>query len=147
MKIILLKNIDKLGKEGDLVDVKDGYGRNYLLPLNMALPGNKENLKKIDKLKEKREKQQAKEKENLAKIKEKINNLSITITAEAKDDESLYGTVTKLQIQNLLQKEGLELNKEKIILDKAIDKLGVYKIPVAIAPDIESVFRLWVVRK
>ncbi len=147
MKIILLKSIEKLGKEGDLLEVKSGYGRNYLVPCGLALPATKTNIKKIDELKKQREAQEKKEKGDLVKFKDKIDRLSLTITVEAKEDESLYGAVTEVKIQKLLQEEGVELTKEKIVLKEPINKLGVYKIPIKISNEIESNFRLWVVKK
>lgn len=145
MKIILLKSVEKLGKEGDVVEVKDGFGRNYLLPNKIALPANQANLKKIEEIKKGRKKKEEKEKEGLLKLKEKIASLSLTITAEAKEDESLYGSVKEAQILKLLQQEGIELPKESLTLDKPIDRLGVYKVLVKLSENTDVAFRLWVV--
>lgn len=147
MKVILLKDVGNLGKEGDLREVKDGYGRNYLLPNKLALQATKVNLKKFDELKKKREKQRKKEEQSLAGRKDKIENLSLTITAEAKDDQTLYGGVTVAQIQKLLQEQGLDLEKDKIVLDESIDKVGAYKVPIKISQGLEANLRLWVVKK
>ncbi len=145
MKIILLKSVEKLGKEGDVVEVKDGFGRNYLLPNKIALPANQANLKKIEEIKKGRKKKEEKEKEGLLKLKEKIASLSLTITAEAKEDESLYGSVKEAQILKLLQQEGIELPKESLTLEKPIDRLGAYKVLVKLSENTDVAFRLWVV--
>lgn len=148
MKIILLKSVENLGKEGDLAQVKDGYGRNYLIPKKIALPVTPGNLKKVDQLKSERAKKEKKKEESLANLSKKIQDLSLTITTEAKDDDTLYGNVGEAQILKLLkEKEGIELPKGKISLEDPIDKLGAYKVPVKIGKDLEPVLRLWVVRK
>ncbi len=148
MEIILLKNLEKLGNEGDVVKVKDGYGRNYLIPKKLALPVTEKNLKKINQLKKDREKQQEKKKQSMVKLKEKIEELSLTIATEAKEDDTLYGNINEAQILKLLkEKEEIELAKNRITLQDPIDKLGVYKIPVKISPDEKANLRLWVVKK
>ncbi|MCF7878514.1 MAG: 50S ribosomal protein L9 [Candidatus Omnitrophica bacterium] len=148
MKIILLKNMENLGKEGDLAEVKDGYGRNYLIPKKIALPVTPGNLKKVDQLKAERAKKEKKKEESLANLSNKIEGLSLTITTEAKDDDTLYGNIGQAQILKLLkEKEEIELPKDKISLENPIDKLGAYKVPVEISKDLKPVLRLWVVRK
>lgn len=147
MKIILLEDVRRLGSQGDLVEVKDGYGRNYLIPKKLALPANQKNLKKLSQLKKEKESRKEKEMKDLSKIKEKIKGLSLTVTAEAQEDETLYGAITDKQIQALLKQEQIEVAKDKIVLEEPIKKLGVYKIKVKISNDLESDFRLWVVKK
>lgn len=147
MKVVLLKDIAKLGKEGDLCQVKDGYGRNYLIPKQLALLATKTNLNRISQFKKDRQKKQEKEMQGLSAIKDKIDNLSLTVTAEAKEDETLYGSITESQILSLLAKEGVDLVKDKLVFQGPIDKLGVYKIPVKIIEDLEATLRLWVVKK
>lgn len=148
MKIILLKSMENLGKEGDLAEVKDGYGRNYLIPKKIALPVTPGNLKKIDQLKTERAKKEKKKEKSLANLSNKIEGLSLTITTEAKDDDTLYGNIGEAQILKLLKEKGeIELPKGMLSLEKPIDKLGAYKVPVKVAKDLEPVLRLWVVRK
>jgi large subunit ribosomal protein L9 len=149
MKVILLdNNMEKLGREGDLVEVKDGYGRNYLIPNKLALPATKANLKKVEQLKKERVKKEKKEKQGLTALKEKLDGLSLTVATEAKEDDSLYGSIGEAQIIKLLkEKEEIELLKGKLSLQEPINKLGVYKIPVKIDKDLEANLRLWVVKK
>ncbi|MFO8053084.1 MAG: 50S ribosomal protein L9 [Candidatus Omnitrophota bacterium] len=149
MKVILLdNNMEKLGKEGDLVEVKDGYGRNYLIPNKLALPATKANLKKVDQLKKERNKKEEKQKQSLVALKDKLDGLSLTVATEAKEDDYLYGNIGEAQIIKLLkEKEEIELPKGKLSLQEPINKLGVYKLPVKIDKDLEASLRLWVVRK
>lgn len=148
MEIILLNDLENLGKEGDVVNVKDGYGRNYLIPKRLAMPATKINLKKIDELKKERKKKEEKEEQGLTELKKKIDEASLTVATEAKDDDTLYGNVGESQILSLLkEKQNLELPKGKLVLQEPINKLGVYKIPINISKDLQASLRLWVVRK
>lgn len=148
MEIILLEEIKNLGKEGDVVKVKDGYGRNYLVPKKLALAATKINLKKIEELKKERTKKEKKKEQALAELRDRLEGLSLTIATEAKEDDFLYGNVKEPQILSLLQeKHNGEIPKGAISLQEPIDKLGVYKIPVKISKDLQANLRLWVVRK
>jgi large subunit ribosomal protein L9 len=149
MKVILLdNNMEKLGKEGDLIEVKDGYGRNYLIPNKLALPATKANLKKVEQLKKERVKKEKKQKQGFIALKDRLDGISLTITAEAKEDDNLYGSIGEAQIIKLLkEKEEIEILKSKLSLREPINKLGVYKIPVKIDKGLEANLRLWVVRK
>ena len=147
MKVILLKDIKRLGKFGDTVEVKAGYGRNYLIPSGLALLANKENAKKIVSLKKEEEKKQSQEKQRALALKEKIEAVSLTLTVQTKDDEELYGSVDQLAIAKALSGEGIDIEKDKIKLSEPIKKLGVYSITVSLSQNIEAVLKVWVVKK
>lgn len=147
MKIILLKDSKKLGKEGDVVEVKDGYARNCLIPQGLALVVTEGSAKRLEEIKRVRAKVEDKKKQDFLKIKEKIEKISLTVSAEAKDDEELYGTINEAQILKLLQSEGVELEKDSLVLDEPIKKLGVYNLKVNIYAGIEATLRVWVVKK
>jgi len=147
MKVILLKSSKKLGKEGDAVEVKDGYARNCLIPGGLALAVTKGSTKRLEEIKRVRAKVEDKKKRDFSKIKEKIEKISLTVSAEAKDDEELYGTINEAQILKLLQSEGVELEKDSLVLDQPIKKLGVYNLKVNIYAGIEATLCVWVVKK
>jgi len=147
MKVIILKGSKKLGKEGDTVEVKDGYARNCLIPGGLALAVTKGSTKRLEEIKRVRAKVEDKKKQDFSKIKEKIEKISLTVSAEAKDDEELYGTINEAQILKLLQSEGVELEKDSLVLDEPIKKLGVYNLKVNIYAGIEATLRVWVVKK
>lgn len=147
MEIILLKTIRKLGKEGDLVEVKDGYARNYLLPQGMALRATDANYSRIEEIKKTKNKSRRKEKEINIQLKERIEKISLTIAVEAKEDEELYGTIGELQILKSLKAEGVDLVKGKLVLDEPISKLGVYNLKIKLDSEIESNLRVWAVKK
>lgn len=147
MKIILLKDWKKLGKEGDVVEVKNGYARNCLIPQRLALVVTEGSSKRLEEIKRVRAKIEDKKKQDFSKIKEKIEKVSLTISAEAKDDEELYGTINQAQILKLLQSEGINLEKDSLVLDEPINKLGVYNLKVNVYSGLEATLRVWVVKK
>ena len=147
MKVILLKDSNKLGKEGDVIEVKDGYARNYLIPQRLALVATEGSFKRLEEIKSVKAKVEERKKKDFLKIKEKIEKISLTITAEVKDDEELYGSITEAQILKLLQPEGIKLGKDSLVLDEPIKKLGVYNLKVNVYSGVEATLRVWVVKK
>jgi len=147
MKVILLKSSKKLGKEGDVVEVKDGYARNCLIPQGLALVATEGSSKRLEEIKKVRAKIEDKKKQDFSKVKEKIEKVSLTVSAEAKDDEELYGAINEAQILKLLQSEGVELEKDSLVLDEPIKKLGVYNLKVNVYAGVEATLRVWVVKK
>lgn len=147
MRIILLKDSKRLGKEGDTVEVKDGYARNYLIPQGLAFVATEGNFKRLEEIKRVKAKAEEKKRQDFSKIKEEIEKISVTVTAEAKDDEELYGTISEAQILKLLHSEGIELEKDSLVLDEPIKKLGVYNLKVNIYSGVEATLRVWVVKK
>jgi large subunit ribosomal protein L9 len=147
IKIILLKTVEKLGKEGEVVEVKPGFARNYLIPKKIALKATKENFKKIEEIKKKKEQLLEKERREFLNLKEKLEKISLTITVEVKEGDEIYGTVSEVQILKALKDEGIELGKGKIVLPEPIKKLGVYNLKVNLHPQVEGNIRVWVVKK
>lgn len=147
MKIILCQTIDRLGKAGDCVNVKEGYARNYLFPKNLAKEATPGNIKSLESLKKK----QAIEDENKLKdaraLAEKIAALSITISAKAGEEEKLFGAVTSDMVSKALEPEGISVDKKDIIIDDPIKKLGVYQIGVKLHPEVKATLRVWIVKE
>lgn len=147
MLVILRKRVDKLGDIGDVINVKDGYARNFLLPGGFAEVSTPEKVAQIQALKEKERLQLEKEKEEARLLAEKLTHTSCTITVQAGEEDKLFGAVTAGDIAKVLAQEGLNIPKKKIVLEEPIKKVGIYNIPVRLAPDIEAVFKLWVVKE
>jgi len=147
MKVILLKDAKRLGQEGDIVEVKDGYARNYLIPQGLAFVATEGSSKRIEEIKRVKVKVEEKRKQDFLKVKEKIEKISLTVTAEAKDDEELYGAINEAQILKLLHSEGIVLEKDSLALDEPINKLGVYNLKVNVYSGVEATLRVWVVKK
>jgi large subunit ribosomal protein L9 len=147
VKIIITKDTEKLGKEGDVIEVKEGFARNFLLPRGLAIKATKNSFKEIEELKKRKDKQEEKVKIDALEIKTKIEALSLTITTEAKDTEELYGSITEQQILKALKEEGFTLEKGKIAIPEPVKKLGVYNLKVKLHPAVEANLRLWVMKK
>lgn len=147
MEIVLKQDYGKLGKANDVITVKDGYARNFLIPSGIAVPateGNKKAVAESRKFAEKRETKKADEAKILAK---KVAEIPCTITAKAKDDEELYGSVTANDIAEFLKKEGLEVEKSMILLDEPIKELGVFPVKIQLHKDVDAELKVWIVKE
>ena len=147
MKILLCQDVDDLGWLGDVVEVKDGYARNYLIPRKLALGVNEGSLKRFEDIKKAKEKNSQIQKQQFLKTKAEIEKISLTITAEAKDNEELYGAVSDSQIAKLLEAEGINVERNQFKIDEPIRKIGVYNLKISLHPEVEAIVRLWVVKK
>ena len=138
MEVILIENIEKLGKVGDVVKVKDGYARNYLIPKKKVLRANKENLKVFDEKKSVIEAEEKKRKEKSEEIAKKIKNLEIIIIKNAAENDQLYGSVTSKDIvKEILLLNKIELLNEQINLKKTLKSIGVHEVEISVYTDLK----------
>ena len=144
MKVILTTNIKKLGKIGDLVVVKDGYARNFLLPNNMALRENKKNLEYYEKIKEEVKIKEDKKLEDAKNKIEKIKNLKIEFNREADEKDQLYGSISKKEIINFLKNNEIKVHSDDIILSQQIRSLGTHEFVVNPYVDIAETIKITV---
>jgi large subunit ribosomal protein L9 len=135
MEVILLERIEKLGKLGDVVKVKAGFARNYLLPQSKALRANKENLSKYEQEKEKYEVLNREKLSVAEKIAKNMENISINIIKQASDSGQLYGSVSTRDIADELNIQGHEIEKRQIILKSVIKNVGHHEVRVVIHPE------------
>ena len=131
MKVILTTNIKKLGKIGDLVDVKDGYARNFLFPKSMALRENKKNLEYYEKIKEEIQLKEDKKLEQAKKTIEKIKKLKIEFNKEADEKDQLYGSISKKEIVNFLKANKIHVHSDDIIMKNSIRTLGEHELQIS----------------
>ena len=131
MRIILTTNIKKLGKIGDLIEVKSGYARNFLLPNNMALRENKKNLEYYEKIKEEIINKEEEKLEEAKKIIEKIKKLNIEFYKEADDKDQLYGSISKKEIINQFKDNDINIHSDDIQMQNSIRELGVHEITIS----------------
>ena len=146
MEIILLQKINKLGNIGDTVEVKPGFGRNYLIPSGKALRATKENRETFETTKAKLLEKNKDEIEKAEKIRADVESLNLIIVRSASDTGILYGSVTTRDIANLIGENGVTLSRRQIALDKPIKELGLYDMSVILHPEVESKIKLKVVR-
>ncbi|BDQ04078.1 MAG: 50S ribosomal protein L9 [Ignavibacterium sp.] len=147
MKVILRQNIDKLGKIGQIVDVKDGYALNYLIPKGFAYVAVKGNVKALEeekKVVEKRNQQELKAAETLASELEKI---SVTIPVQVGEEDKIFGSVTTQMIADALKEKGHDIDKRKIEMEEQIKTLGIYNVNIKLHPSVSAKIKVWVVRE
>ena len=146
MKIILTTNVKKLGRVGDLVNVKDGYARNFLLPKNMALRENKKNLDYYEKIKDEITTKENNKLEQAKKTIADIKKLKIQFSKEADEKSQLYGAISKKEILNFLRENGIKIHSDDIILTEQIRSLGDHQITVNPYTDIQEFININVVK-
>jgi large subunit ribosomal protein L9 len=147
MRVILTRDIEELGKCGDVIDVKAGYGRNYLFPKNLAIPASRGNLRAINELRAQQELQSSKKRREAEGIKSRIEKASCTAEVNVGEDDKVFGSVTAPMIAELLRNEGIEVDRKKILLEEPLKALGVYTIPVKINSEVTANLKVWVVKK
>jgi large subunit ribosomal protein L9 len=147
MKVILRKNFDQLGKVGDIVNVKDGYGRNYLIPRQIAYQATKGNILALEEEKKQIVKKEVKELEAAQKLSAEIEKVSITIPVKVGEEDKIFGTVTSQMIADSLKEKGFDVEKRKIEITEPIKALGIYSVSVKLHPSVVAIVKTWVVRE
>ncbi|MCS7203091.1 MAG: 50S ribosomal protein L9 [Thermodesulfovibrio sp.] len=130
MRIILKEDIQGLGKAGQIITVKDGYARNYLIPKGLALIADEKNLKLVEYQKRKIEQEAKRKRQDAENLAERLSELQLTIKAKAGEDQKLFGSITAKDIAEALQKEGISVDKKQIIIDEPIKRAGEYEIQI-----------------
>ncbi|MBU5268203.1 50S ribosomal protein L9 [Virgibacillus proomii] len=148
MKVIFLKDVKGKGKKGDVKNVSDGYARNYLLKNNLAQEATPGNLKALEAKKRKQKQLEQEEKEEAIKLKDKLGELTVELTAKSGDNGRLFGSITSKQISEALQKNhGYKIDKRKIELDSPIRSLGYMTVPVKLHPEVTGSIKVHVIEK
>lgn len=147
MKVVLKDDIKNIGKMGQIVDVTAGYARNYLVPKGLAVEANTKNIKSLEHQKRIIQDNATKIKNSAQDLSNKISTITLVIKAKAGEEGKLFGAVTTMDIAELLQKEGIEIDKKKISLDEPIKRLGSYAVNVKIHPEILTHISLQVVEE
>jgi large subunit ribosomal protein L9 len=146
MEIILLQKISKLGNMGDTVRVKQGFGRNFLIPTGKALRATKENKAFFEETKAKLLEENKEAIEKAEKFRTEVESLKLAVVRSASDTGILYGSVTTRDISNLISAEGVTVSRKDIALDQPIKELGIYDVNIIFHPEVESKIKLRVVR-
>jgi len=147
MKVILRDDVEGIGNAGETVEVKSGYGRNYLIPRNLAITATRANLKAIGEIRKLKETRDKKARRQAEIVKERIEKLELSHEVLVGEEEKLFGSVTNADIAELLAAEGVTIDKRAIQLEAPIKVLGVYTVPCRIEKDVTANIRLWVVKK
>ena len=147
MQVILRERLDNLGDAGDVVTVKPGYARNYLIPRGHAYAATDANLKRIGREREQTARRAAAELDTARQSATAIEGVSITFTARAGEEGKLFGSITSSDIADKLAEQGVEIDRRQIQLDEPIKALGVFTVPVRLHADVRPELKVWVVKE
>ncbi|MBV1834690.1 50S ribosomal protein L9 [Novacetimonas pomaceti] len=136
VELILLQRVEKLGQMGEIVTVKPGYARNFLLPQGKAIRANAHNRERFERERVQLEAQNLKRREEAERLSERMHGLSVVLIRQAGDSGSLYGSVTTRDIAEALTQAGLTVSRSQVILPEPIKQLGVYEVRVALHPEV-----------
>jgi large subunit ribosomal protein L9 len=146
MEVILLERIGKLGQMGDVVRVKDGFARNFLLPRGKALRATADNKSRFESMKAELQARNAELKGQADTVAGKLNGKTITVIRQASESGQLFGSVSTRDIAGLLKADGAEVDRSQVALNAPIKSIGQYKVPLALHPEVESIITVIVAR-
>jgi len=146
MEVILRQAVENLGKPGDVVKVKNGYARNYLLPRDLAYEATPGNLKRIQQERDRLEAAENERRDTASGLAAKLEQVSLTFSARVGEEGKLFGSVTATDIAQQLEAQGFHIEKRQIDLHEPIKALGVYKVPLRLHADVKPEIRVWVIK-
>ncbi len=147
MKVILRKDVETLGKVGDVVSVKDGYARNFLIPRSMAYVATESSVKALEEEKKQVARKVEKEKKSSETLAAQLEKTSVTIKMKVGEDDKLFGSVTSQMIADALQEKGVVLDKRQIELDDSLKSLGIFDVNVKFPGSVVGKVKVWIVRE
>ncbi|RUM87915.1 MAG: 50S ribosomal protein L9 [Thermodesulfatator sp.] len=145
MEVILRAHVPKLGKPGDVVRVKDGYARNYLLPKGLAIPANRKNLAAMERERRIILAKAERERKKHMSVAERLEALTLTIPQRVIEEDRLYGSVSAQDIVAELEKQGIQISRKQVLLEAPIKTLGEYEVPIRISPEVVATLKIQVV--
>ncbi len=147
MELILRDDVDKLGRRGDIVKVKDGYARNFLLPRGLGMEVNAANKAMIEKEKKANLARLAKERSEFEALAERIATLRFIAPRKVGENDALYGSVTSGDVAEFLKGKGIEIDKRKVLLDEPVKHLGEHEIKIRLHPEVQAALKLLVTKE
>ena len=147
MQVILQEDVRNVGKAGEVVDVREGFGRNYLLPKKKAVVADPGNLKVLEHQKRVVAAHQQKLKKGAEELAKKLSGVSLTIGREAGEEDKIFGSVTNKDIAEALRVEGFSIDRHDIELAAPLKQLGIFDIPVKLHQEVAATVKVWVVKK
>jgi large subunit ribosomal protein L9 len=144
MKVILKEDVQNLGQQGDVVEVKPGYARNYLMPQKLAILFTKQQKKSIEEAQRVEERKLEREKDQLESVLKQVEDLSLSLKMQSEEDSKLFGSVTKLDIVKLLEENGITVDKKYVDLSSPIKTLGEHKVNIMFTKEMSASFTLTV---
>jgi large subunit ribosomal protein L9 len=147
MRVILQENVENLGKTGDIVRVKDGYARNFLVPNGLAVVADERNVKRLEHQKRVAASRAAKLVQAAKLVAERLNNHGITVTKEAGEDNKLFGSVTNRDVVEALAADGFEIDRRQVVIDEPIRSLGVKHVTIDLHPEVKASLTIYVTQR
>ena len=144
MKVILKEDVQNLGQQGDVVEVKPGYARNYLMPQKLAILFTKQQKKSIEEAQRVEKRKLEREKDQLESVLKQVEDLSLSLKMQSEEDSKLFGSVTKLDIVKLLEENGITIDKKYVDLSSPIKTLGEHKVNIVFTKEMSASFTLTV---
>jgi len=147
MKIILKEDYENLGKVGEVIEVKAGFARNYLIPKQVALQATPQNLRVIEQEKARDKIKLSKDKRDAELLAKQLKEGSLTANVQVGEEDKIFGAVTSQNISELLSSKGFEIDKRKILLEEPLKALGVFEVPIKLHTEVEAKIKVWVVKE
>ena len=147
MKIILKEDYENLGKVGEVIEVKAGFARNYLIPKQVALQATPQNLRVIEQEKARDKIKLSKDKRDVELLAKQLKEVSLTANVQVGEEDKIFGAVTSQNICELLSSKGFEIDKRKILLVEPLKALGVFEVPIKLHTEVEVKIKVWVVKE
>ncbi len=147
MKVILRQDYQPLGKIGDVIEVRDGYARNFLIPKKIVYPATPGNLKAVEEEKKRLQLKLQREKKSAELLATELEKVSVTIPVEVGEEDRIHGTVTTQMIADALLEKGYEIDKRKIEIDEQIRTLGIFTAKIRLHPEVTAQIKVWVVKE
>jgi len=144
MKVILKEDVHNLGQQGDIVEVKAGYARNYLMPQKLAILFTRQQKKSIEEAQRVEERKLEREKDQLESVLKQVEDLSLSLKMQSEEDSKLFGSVTKLDVVKLLEENGITIDKKYVDLSSPIKTLGEHKVNIVFTKEMSASFTLTV---
>lgn len=147
MQVILKERLENLGDAGEVVTVKPGYARNFLIPKGLAYEANEANVRRLDRERARIQQEAAAQLEEAKKRAASLEEVSVTFTARAGDEGRLFGSITSSDIADKLAEQGVEVDRRQIQLDEPIKALGVFNVPLRLHADVRPEIKVWVIKE
>ena len=147
MKVILREDVADLGRAGQTIEVKAGYGRNYLIPRNLAILATKANLHAVGEIDKQKVIREKKARRTAEILKERIEKVELSAEVLVGEEDKMYGSITTQDIAKLLAEKGVTVDRRTIVLEEPIKALGVYSVPIKVDKELTANCKVWVVKK
>ena len=147
MKVILKQDYDPLGKIGEIVQVKDGYARNFLIPRKIVISVTSKNMKILEEDQKMAAHRENKERRQAESMADELEKISLTATLAVGEEDRVFGSVTAQTIAELLKEKGYDIDKRKIHIEEPIKALGIYSVTIKLQSEVEAKIRVWIVKE